>query len=556
MKKVREYWIGMALALGATACSGGGGGGSSFDLVFGPDNGTGFGGAEVSNLNLVPAQQVDFTLPAGLSVTGQVTDSTGAPMTGVDVLFQTSANAPKLDEDTTDAMGNYSVTLPEGSLLATLDSGLDAVGTMRVTDVDIVGPGAVVVDFQFPQLVSASGLVTEEFGPVIPNAELQFVGQESGADLTVTADATGLYMTNLVPDTYDITVKPKGAAEATHLEELFPSVVVGPSFSRNFTLTAGTTISGTVLDDAGQPFLGQVDIDIVLPANSPYKAADGVTSSAADGSFSFGLVPPGSVTLRLEADDDSGFPRQDLTFKVPASGTQMTDLMMRKGYVVMGTIFQSDGVTPEDNTKVQPTPIKNVLEPDKDKSDATGAYVVSVFGGTYDFVLTPDDQNSLHLPESVRIVVTSDMTVDFTLTLGARVMGNVTQPGGLVGEQDIRVEIEGVTGASDVTDGNGDYSFVAPIGTHTLKLTAEKGNYEDIALDSVSGVVVSAPGPITRDIEMVLATTGTRVVTGTVLEPDGVTPAVGTEVTALDANGIVLGRTYTVAGGAYILVMP
>ena len=46
-------------------------------------------------------------------------------------------------------------------------------------------------------------------------------------------------------------------------------------------------------------------------------------------------------------------------------------------------------------------------------------------------------------------------------------------------------------GTSDVTDGAGVYSFLAPVGTPTLNLTAENGFFQDMALDPVPGVVVA-----------------------------------------------------------------
>ena len=138
---------------------------------------------------------------------------------------------------------------------------------------------------------------------------------------------------------------------------------------------------------------------------------------------------------------------------------------------------------------------------------------------------------------------------------GAILTGTVTNGG--PAEPDIKVEIAGVTGASDVTDGSGVYSFLAPVGTHTLTLTAEAGSLQNMALQPVTGVVVTTPGPVTQNIALSLAATGSTVVQGTVFEPNSTTPVAGAEVIARDnTTGNVLGKAISDGSGNYVLVIP
>ena len=75
-------------------------------------------------------------------------------------------------------------------------------------------------------------------------------------------------------------------------------------------------------------------------------------------------------------------------------------------------------------------------------------------------------------------------------------------------------------------------------------------------LDSVPNVVVTAPGPVTEDIEISVSTTGTRIVQGTVYAPDGLTPVPGTEVTAVDnQTGEEIGFAITDVNGDYLIVL-
>ncbi len=98
------------------------------------------------------------------------------------------------------------------------------------------------------------------------------------------------------------------------------------------------------------------------------------------------------------------------------------------------------------------------------------------------------------------------------------------------------------------------YSFLAPVGTHTLDLTAENGPFEDIMLDSVENVDVPAPGPV--DIMLSVAITGARVVQGTVFADDGVTPVAGTQIKAVDnQTGEVIGLAITDINGDYLMVL-
>ncbi len=555
MRWKKSFVGALAAALALSACGGGGGSSASFDLVAEPPGGSGLAGTEASGLHFLPVLVHDFTLPVGITVTGQVTNSSGAPLSNADVSFRSSTGRV-LDSDATDASGNYSLTLAVGSCEATVDSGSSTVGSMDVAGVVVTSPGPVTVDFQFPAPVLVSGSVLEELGPAIANADLKFTGSRTGAVVEVTCDASGAYSASLIPDTYSAEVTPAGTSADTHLKERFPGVVVsGPLGALSFSLTAGVEVSGTVLGALGAPLLEVTDIEVLLPQASNFFPPDGVTADPADGTYSIGPVPAGSMTFHFEPPRDTGYPIQNLQRQVVGPTAQAEDFMLSAGFLLSGTVLRNDGATPEEKVKVELEPLNGSLPPEDDKTNASGLYETSLFPGTYDVTFTPEVSN-LQLPETRRITITADRTFDLVLTLGALLSGTVTQPGGVVPEPDVRIEIAGVLGASAVTDGNGQYSLLAPAGTHTLTLVAEDGAFEDMALAPLIGVVVPVPGPVTQDAEMTLATTGRTVVTGSVFQADGTTPLIGAEILAVDATGEVLGRALSGPGGAYILVIP
>ena len=276
------------------------------------------------------------------------------------------------------------------------------------------------------------------------------------SNVTVTASGLGAYTAMLVPDTYEVRVEPMGGSAATHLEERFMNLVVSAAATHDFALTAGVQVSGTILDNVGMPLLEETDVEIVLPEGSRFFAPDDVTSDDNDGTYSIGPVPPGKIWFQFEAPDDSGFPVQQ-SKRTLSAPTQTADFSLSAGYVLSGTVLRNDGLTAESNVEVSALPANGSLAPDDDDTSGTGSYEISLFPGTYVVTFLPETTN-LQLPEAMTVTVTGNMTLDLTLTLGALVTGNVTQPGGLISEPDVRVEIEGVLGASDVTDGSGDYS--------------------------------------------------------------------------------------------------
>ncbi|MFQ5843951.1 MAG: hypothetical protein ACE5JG_03085 [Planctomycetota bacterium] len=556
LKRIHSTLFLLVAGLALTAC----GGGSSrkpatFSVMFAAPGGSGFADGQIGGVPMAPAVTRDFTLAPGVGVTGVVTDGAGAPLANVDVSFRTSATAPEVDASTTDAAGSYSVTVAEGTWVAVLTSNTGSLGTTSLGGLLVAAPGPVTHDFQFAATVTVSGTVLDSLGAAVGAAQVELTGAQKAAQVTVVADAAGFYTASVVPDTYEAVVTPAGAAAATHLKQRFPGIVVGGALTRNFTLTRGVQVSGTVFTNVGLPLLQDTDIDASLPPGSNFFQPATVTTNPLDGTYVLGLLPPGSATFELNAPGDSGFPLQRFSRQIVGPANQTVDFTLALGVVLSGTVFRDDGVTPEPSVEIEPLPRNASLPPDNGDSDAAGRYEISLFPGTYDLVITPDPAN-LQLPERRVVTVFGPMTLDLALTRGALLGGTVTEPGGVTPAADIRVEIPNVDGASAVTDAAGAYSFLAPPGVHTLDLVAENGPFKDMALAPVPGVGVAVPGPVTQDITLALATTGRTVVQGTVFAPGGVAPVAGVDVEAMNALGDVLGRAVTDAAGAYTLVIP
>lgn len=531
----------------------GGGGATTFDIAFEAPGGTGLVGGQVGGLRYAPHVSQDLILARAVSVLGRVTDSTGAPLTDADVDFAISATAPPFDSDNTDGGGNYAVSLAPGTWHALVNSGSQALGRMEVSGLAVASPGPVTFNFQFPAPVAVTGAVRDSLGAGIAGARLTFTGRDSGARVNSIADGSGLYSAALVPDTYEAVVTPVGPAAATHMKQRFANIVVSASLARDFLLTRGVQVSGTVFTNLGVPFAAETSVRVLLPDNSVFFAPSNVSTSDVDGTYSIGPVPTGGVTFQLRPPDASGFPLQRFPRQVDGPTVETENFTLATGYVLSGTIVRDDGTTPESDVTVEAFPRDGSPAPEDVKTNGAGFYSISLFPGTYDIKLTPKVSNR-QLPEIRAVNMNGPITLNIVLQRGAIVSGTVLEPDGITPAQDIRVEIAGVLGASDVTDGDGLYSFLAPPGTQTLQLTAVDGPFEDRALAD-EGVFVTLPGPVTANVTLVLALTGRTVVEGTVFAPDGIAPVAGSEIAAFDATGSRIARTLSAADGTYILVI-
>ncbi|MHC4934169.1 MAG: carboxypeptidase-like regulatory domain-containing protein, partial [Planctomycetota bacterium] len=519
-------------------------------------SGSGLEGGQADGFSYRPSVQTDLVLSHGVAVSGLVTDGSGAPLVDAEVSFRISAAAPYMESDRTNDTGIYSLTLPAGTWTAIVDSNSSGLGSMTVGGIIVDAPGPATIDFRLPSPVGVAGTVFDSDSIGIDRAEVTFRGADSGSRVTVECESNGTYAAALVPDSYEAVVTPAGAAATTHLKERFASIEVAGPTQRDFVLTRGVVVSGTIYMDSGLPLDEDADLEVILPDQSAFFAPDKVESNGDDGSYSIGPVPAGTRTFRIEAPGDSGFPAQEFSRLILGPSSQTEDFTLATGFVLSGTIIRNDGATPEGDVKVKPVPRDGSLPPDDDRTDGSGQFAISLFPGIYDVQITPR-QDDLQLPEVRTVTVTGPTPLSVVLTRGVILSGTVYRPDGLTPQANIRVEIPGAPGASDVSDDSGVYALLAPAGTHTLSLTAERGFYEDIALASIPGVIVAAPGPATQDLTIALAMTGSTVVRGTTYAPDGVAPVGGVEIVARD-NGSreTVGRTISDANGDYRLVIP
>ena len=107
MKRTITLFLGAILLIVLSSCGSSSSSSSSaptFSITYDP--GGAYAVSVVDGLTYATTQAVDVLLKDGVTVSGQVTDSSGSPLDNVDVSLHAAMGSPELDADTTDASGN------------------------------------------------------------------------------------------------------------------------------------------------------------------------------------------------------------------------------------------------------------------------------------------------------------------------------------------------------------------------------------------------------------------------------------------------------------------
>lgn len=229
-----------------------------------------------------------------VAVSGRVTDTTGAPVAGVTVTIDGKST-------TTDADGQYlfdevsvgthpaTITPPAGY---TIDTSPPPV---------VVPPGSEVpitdVNFRIAEKPDLSGTVRSNGGGVA-GVTVTAVGP-GGVTLTRVTDASGAYtFPRLDSGSYEITMSTPAGYVATTPVARTEQVSADDVANVDFELARLGAIDGTVRDDDGAPVAG-----VVVTVTGP--GAPQQLTSAADGTYGLGALPPGTYTLTVVPPDGS-----------------------------------------------------------------------------------------------------------------------------------------------------------------------------------------------------------------------------------------------------------
>jgi hypothetical protein len=345
--------LALFVAVVAGCNSGGGGGGvgggggdigvGDIGLTFRAPDGIDFVGDHIDGISARSINDLDLILEPGVLITGDLSDGLGNPLAGVEILFKRLPLNPPIVSVTTDEFGVFDTLLSQGRWYAEL-KGDDTFGRQTVGPFIVDGPADFPLEFQAKVLIAGSVL---EAGAGSPLAELKFKGKMTGAEIEATCDAQGAYAVELIPDDYDVEVKPVGPSAVTHLQQRFPlNVAAGtPQGGADFPLTKGTLVTGLLIDGVtGQPSDDVIRVEIKLPPDSSFVPPDGVNSDPDNGTYSIGPVSPGEVFIEFYPATVTELPAQGHYAMIGVEPLQPVDVNLEGGVVLEGSVCADDGV--------------------------------------------------------------------------------------------------------------------------------------------------------------------------------------------------------------------
>lgn len=268
------------------------------------------------------------------SISGTVTNSTGAPASGVYVNVSGTAGSSSTVQTAADgtytapglAAGTYTVTFTAFDGVSARQYWNDQPITGTPTPV-VVGDGQAVtnIDAALKKNGSISGTVTVGSGSPAANVTVNANGASTGTQSAVTA-ADGTYtIPNLPADTYNVEFSPSDGVSAHQYWNAQPfngtptPVVVSAGHDAtgiDAALVVGGSISGTVTHSSGAPF---ANLLVSVPAVDGGGGAVSFTAmTAADGTYKVTGLSPATYTVNFSPND--GVDEAQIWNNQPATG--------------------------------------------------------------------------------------------------------------------------------------------------------------------------------------------------------------------------------------------
>jgi hypothetical protein len=261
---------------------------------------------------LLPAEQtgvviqkdttINFTLQAGVTVSGFVRDDFLAAVPGTDIDVRNPVTGDKLllSNDNTDALGAYAVLIPAGTFdIDYQPPVISGLAPVRLAGVTVTADTA--INVTVPSGITLSGLVRGPGLFPVSGVDIDVKDAVSGVDIPVVGDQTdvaGQFTIVMPVGAMLVEIEPPDSTRLTPVRlALSPSV----DTSIVVTLDTGMVVSGTVTDSTGTPV---IDVDV-----SALQGADTIFApgSATDVSGAYRItLAPGTYDLLYAPGPGSG----------------------------------------------------------------------------------------------------------------------------------------------------------------------------------------------------------------------------------------------------------
>ena len=462
----------------------------------------------------------NITLAATSGISGTVSDSEtpAQPVSGATVSYVGTGGTTGGGTTPTGAGGTYTLSgvSPGTYSVSASATNYTSPAAQSVT----VNAGAVTsgVNFTLTATSGISGAVTDSQATPQPisGASVHYAGTggTTGSG-TMGTDTTGSYtFSGVPPGTYSVTASATGFTSPT-ADPI--TVTAGVTATANFTMSATSGISGTVIDS-------ETPAQAVSGATVAYIGTGGTTGSGstttgAGGTYSFSGVPPGTYSVTATETGFTSPAAQPVTVTtgVIKSGVDFT-LTATSG--ISGTV--TDGTLPIGSATVSYGGTGGSTGSGSTATAVDGTYALSgVPPGTY----TVTASAAAYGPQSKPVTVTVSTTtigVDFTLTatttgtISGTVSDSQTPARAVSGATVTYVDTNNSVNTGNVlTDSSGGYSFSGlSTGSYSVSVTDS-----DFTTPAAQPVTVTAGGTGTANFTM----TATSGISGTVT--DSQTPA-------------------------------
>jgi PGF-CTERM protein len=397
---------------------------------------------------------------------GTVTNGSGGSIVGATVTVRNATTGQTAASVTTDASGNYSVSLTNG----TYDVVASASGYEDATHSDVAVTAGSATDADFT-LSSSTTLGTIEGTILNGSDDTPIVGASvavsnaSGTVATTTTDSNGVFTTTVSGGSYNVSVSADGYVTTT-----LPGVPVTSGQTTRFTgrltpASSGSTgfVNGTVTNASG-PVTGAT-----VTAYGPTSVQ--TTTTDASGNYSV-AVEEGFVGLEYSAP---GHGVHSEFVEATAGNTTRVDVTLREPGTITGTVVDENG-DPISGATV------DVWGPSAGQTttDAGGNYSLTVGAGEYAVEIRAKGYPP-RIVRGVSVNVSETETVDATLRQPGFVTGTVVDAQGnplsnvWVGAED------GATLAYATTNASGHFNVSAVPGNYSV--TGFGPNGEMVSVD-------------------------------------------------------------------------
>jgi hypothetical protein len=332
----------------------------TYDVSFLPST-SAFAPAQVTDLAVPASGTVNMgiiVLQAGIPLSGTVQTSTGAPVFLADINVYDQATGQTLftPGDSTDALGNFAVTVPAGTyrVRARPPGGLILVAE-QVENIVVAGP-TIVPTFVLQPGVMLTGTVLDSVTLLpIADVDLDVDDAVTGVRIITPGDNTngsGVFSVIVPAGTFDISFEPTGGL--THVARMVTNFVVPSSVlpvnMGIVSLDPGFVLSGTVLGPGGAPVVGaDIDVDTMLGDVRVLTPGDNTDPA---GQFAV-VVPSGTYVVSVEPPFALGLVGASVSPVTVTGNTTVPVFNLQAGVVLSGTILAWNGL-PEVNADASP----------------------------------------------------------------------------------------------------------------------------------------------------------------------------------------------------------